>query len=232
VTALHAPLADRERPLIALVTDRRRVSREARTTRAELATLEAWLDEAVGAGVDLILLRERDLDAGELVRLTRAVQARAAGTRTIVLVNDRADVAAAAAAGGVHLRADSVPSARVRQMAPPAQSWIIGRSVHGVGEMEHAPGCDYLLFGTVYESASKPGLAPGDGVARLHAVAESTRLPVLAIGGMAPERVRAVMAAGAAGVAGIGIFLPPGQAEGALGPAGAIAALRAAAVFG
>jgi thiamine monophosphate synthase len=113
-----------------------------------------------------------------------------------------------------------------------ADTWIIGQSVHALGEIESMPGCDYLIFGTVYESASKPGFEPRDGIARLHAVAEATPLPVLAIGGMAPERVRAVMAAGAAGVAGIGIFLPPGQAEGALGPGRAVAALRAAAVFG
>jgi thiamine monophosphate synthase len=67
---------------------------------------------------------------------------------------------------------------------------------------------DYLVFGTVFETSSKPGLAVA-GVAGLAAVAGATRLPVLAIGGVTAARIGEVMAAGASGVAGISMFDTP-----------------------
>ena len=74
-----------------------------------------------------------------------------------MLVNDRADVAIAAGADGVHLRADGPPVARVRTLA--SRDWIVGRSVHSVAEARAASqdGADYLLFGTVFPAGSKAG---------------------------------------------------------------------------
>src|SRR5436190_208431 len=75
--------------------------------------------------VDLVQVRERDLDAAPLAMFTRGLVARAGRTR--ILVNDRADVAFAAGAHGVHLRASSVPADRVRAVGA---GWVVGQSIH------------------------------------------------------------------------------------------------------
>jgi thiamine-phosphate pyrophosphorylase len=182
---------------LCLVTDRRRRS-----------VVEQCRD-AVQAGVDLIQVRERDLEAAalsalvaELVRLTR-------GTGTRVVVNERLDVALACGADGVHLRGDSIPAARARSMAPPG--FLIGRSVREAREaVREAPGADYLIAGTVFPSSSKPGLRECLGVEGLAAIVRSVSVPVLAIGGVSLDRMGAVAGAGAAGVAAIGLFLDGG----------------------
>lgn len=211
------------RPSLMLVTDRRRLSPDARTIGQELAALERFLDEAIEAGVDLLQLREPAVPAGSLARLARRAAARAAGTRVRVLVNDRADVAAVAGAAGVHLPARGLPASRLRVID---RGWLVGRSVHS-GEAVDEPDVDYLIFGTVFPSASKPGEA-GAGLAGLGEAARAARVPVLAIGGITPPRAAACAAAGAAGVAAIGVFLPPGRAPEAMGIGPAARALRAA----
>jgi thiamine-phosphate pyrophosphorylase len=157
-------------------------------------------------GVHLVQIRERDLDGGPLTRLVSACLTAVRGTRTRILVNDRLDVALAAGAHGVHLRAHSFGAARARALAP--EPFLIGRSVHSVAEAQEAAaagGADYLIFGSVFESASKPGRTPA-GLAELAAVAAATRLPALAVGGITAERLAAVMTAGACGAAAITMF--------------------------
>jgi len=161
---------------------------------------------AARAGVHLIQIRQPEMEGRPLMRLVlRAVEAvRATGAR--VLVNDRVDVALAAGAHGVHLRADSVPAARVREVAP--RGFVIGRSVHTPGECASVArdgGLDYLIFGTVFETTSKPGVVAGGTVA-LEAACADVALPVVAVGGMTPSRLGAVARAGAAGFAAIGLF--------------------------
>lgn len=212
-------------PSVCLVTDRRRLSPQARTAADEIQALEAFLDRAIDAGVDVVQIRERDLASRDLGALVARVAARARG-RALVLVNDRADVAIASGADGVHLRADSAPTGDVTRLGPPG--WIVGRSVHTAeeagGEIEAA----YVLFGTVFESGSKPDGAPLAGLEGLRAAAGASHSPVVAIGGITPARAAQAMAAGARGVAAIGAFLPPGLAPGALGVVEAARALRAA----
>ena len=166
------------------------------------------MDAAARAGVHLIQVRERDLDGGPLLRLVQRCVAATRGTRARVLVNERFDVALSAGAAGVHLRSDSMSARRVRSMAP--AGFVIGRSVHDVEAACRAAddGVDYVLFGTVFESASKPGRAPAgpDAVAR---AAAATSLPVLAVGGITVPRASTLKQAGAAGVAAIGLFVEP-----------------------
>lgn len=188
------------RPVLCLITDRRRFG-----ARWEAALLER-VEAAARDGVDLIQVRERDLEGRALTHLVaRCVQA-VRGTRARVVVNDRLDVALAAGAHGVHLRSDSVPAARVRTLAPPP--FLVGRSVHGVDETVRATeqgGLDYLICGTVFETASKPDQVP-NGVAHLGSVAAATHLPVLGVGGITAARVAEVVQTGAAGIAAIGLF--------------------------
>jgi len=212
------------RPCLCLVTDRRAAAPAARSLRLELLGLQAQLDEALDAGIDLIQIRERDLDAATLVTLVTGLVRRApAGVR--IVVNDRADVAVAAGAAGVHLRADGPPVTRARSLGP--AGWLVGRSIHDAGAAE-ASDADYLIFGTVFGTRSKPAGSPVAGVEALGGACARTSVPVLAIGGLTPARASVCRAAGAAGIAAIGAFLPPGSLPDALGPADAIRAFRAA----
>ena len=132
--------------------------------------------------------REPGLDDGQLAGLVREVLAAVAGTPARVVVNDRADIAIATRAHGVHLRADSISAARVRQHAP--AGFLVGRSVHTRSEALAAAhsGVDYLVAGTVYPTASKPHGSPLLGLAGLGELARAVAVPVLAIGGVVADR--------------------------------------------
>ena len=187
-------------PVLCLITDRRRFG-----AAWEPALVER-VRAAARAGVHLVQVRERDLDGGPMTRLTERCVDAVRGTRARVLVNDRVDVALAAGAHGVHLRGDSMNAARVRWMVPPA--FLIGRSVHTVEEAVEVSGrgaLDYLIFGHVFETTSKPG-QDAAGLDQLARVSAATTLPVLAVGGVSPPRAAGVARAGAAGVAAIGLF--------------------------
>jgi thiamine-phosphate diphosphorylase len=163
--------------------------------------------EAAHAGVDLIQIRERRLDDRALLELTRRAVQATRGTSSRIVVNDRVDVALAAHASGVHLRGDSVAARRIRLLAPPG--FLIGRSVHDPAEaaaVEAGGGCDYLLFGTVFPSTSKPPTDPISGPAALRMVCATVRIPVLAIGGISIDNVSQVGASGASGLAAINLF--------------------------
>ncbi len=203
---------DLKPPVLCLVTDRTRLGGADRDDREPLLVLIA---AAAAAGVDLVQVREPGLSdraLGDLV--ARAVDS-TRGTRTRVLVNDRVDVALAHGAAGVHLKGGSFPAARVRARTP--ARWIVGRSIHGLDEglrVTAAPGLDYLLLGSVYATASKPGRRPL-GAGALRTAAGKLPVPVLAIGGITLERVPEVAASGAAGLAAIGLFAALGGAPAA-----------------
>ena len=162
---------------------------------------------ASAAGADLFQIRERQMTDAALLDVARHAVSRVRSTKTAVLINDRLDIAQAAGAAGVHLRADSAPGIRVRASAP--VDFLIGRSVHSAEEAAAAAaagGLDYLIFGTVFPSASKPAGHATAGVEELKRACQAVELPVLAIGGVTVERVPEVAAAGAAGIAAIGLF--------------------------
>jgi thiamine-phosphate pyrophosphorylase len=161
--------------------------------------------EAAQAGVDLIQIREPGLDDRALLDLTREAVDATRHTACRILVNDRFDIAMSATAPGVHLRSDSFPAARIRAAAP--AGFLIGRSVHDAAEAAAAaPGCDYLIFGTVFPSASKPAAHHAAGLAALRETCAAVQIPVLAIGGISTGNVDEVASAGAAGVAAISLF--------------------------
>lgn len=198
------------RPLVCLVTHAERLAIGGASLADAADRIVAQAGEAARAGVDLVQVRELELEAGPLTGLVARVVKAVEGTATRVLVNDRLDVALAARAHGVHLRADSYPAARVRALAP--REFLVGRSVHAADEAAAVVaegGVDFLVFGTVFQSASKP---PGHRPAGLEALARvvdaAGDVPVLAIGGVTVSSVPVLAAAGAAGVAAIGLFLP------------------------
>ena len=197
----------RGRPILLLVTGRGRLG----TARQDaVATLFEQVRAGVAAGVDLIQVREPDLPDQVLLEVATRCVDLARGSQTVILVNDRIDIALAAGAGGVHLRASSVPAPVARRHVP--AGFLLGRSVHDVAEatrVVEGGGLDYLVLGTVFSSPSKPGVS-GCGVGVLGAVARAVALPVLAIGGVTVDRSVEVFRAGAAGVAAIGLFAEPG----------------------
>ena len=193
--------------MICLVTDRARLS-------ADADALDRLVDLAAAAAharIDIFQIREPDLDVRMLTGLVARCCAAVAHTSTRIVVNDRADVAIAARAHGVHLRGDSFSAPAVRSLI--GEHAVVGRSVHSVeeaGAVSQAGGVDYLIFGTMHQTPSK---ASGHPVATLEDLRAACRaaanIPVLAIGGMTLERAKDAARAGAAGVAGIGLFVPP-----------------------
>lgn len=189
-------------PVICVVT---RVRGDAGS--ADRARLLERLATAAAAGADYIQIRERQLSDRELASFTATLVAQVSGTGCRVLVNDRPDVALAAGAHGVHLKSDGPAAADVRRLTPPR--FIIGRSIHSTAEAvaaSRAGGYDYLLFGTVFPSQSKPDGHPIAGLDALHAACAAAAMPVLAIGGIDVPRGRQAIEAGAAGIAAIGLF--------------------------
>lgn len=204
----------RDRPVLCLVTDRTRLAAGS-PAAAPVDAVVAQVGAAAHAGVDLVQIRERDLPARELFALVVRCLDAARRTPARIVVNDRADVALAAAAHGVHLRDDSIDAARLRAIAP--AGFLLGRSVHSEAEAAAAArrgGLDYLILGSLFETPSKAPGQPTLGLGGLGLIARAVDLPVLAIGGITLDRLPAVIRAGAAGVAAIGLFVGTGDEPG------------------
>jgi thiamine-phosphate pyrophosphorylase len=189
--------------VLCLVTDRHRLAPEAPfdVARRRILDQARW---AAASRVDLVQVRERDLEAAPLAALVTDLLLVCAGSGTRVVVNDRVDIALACGAQGVHLRHDSVPAGRVRSIVP--RGFLIGRSVHSAAEAAQAGPVDYLIAGTVYPTPSKPAI-PTIGLRGLAEIVQAATVPVLAIGGLKADALDAVAATGAAGIAGIGLFI-------------------------
>lgn len=171
---------------------------------------------AVEAGVDAVHLREKDLPAAVVVDAARALN-RALADRAAVLINDRVDVALIVGAVGVQLGETALSPRDVRALA--GSSLLIGCSVHDVEGAERAAveGADFVMAGHIYATGSKPGQPPR-GLDFLAAIAGASPLPVIAVGGITPERVPEIIAAGAHGMAvisGILAAADPGAAAAA-----------------
>ena len=186
------------RPVICMVTDGRLASGQGGA---------AWLGRvaaAAQAGAHLIQVREPLLDDRALAAVVGRCVTAVRGTRARVIVNDRLDVAVGCGAHGVHLKSDSFAAGRGRAMTPPG--FLIGRSVHSTAEVVAASdSVDYLIFGTVFSTATKPGRAPA-GIVALEDAVRATAIPVLAIGGVRAANAADVARAGAAGIAALGLF--------------------------
>jgi len=157
---------------------------------------------AVHGGATCIQLRLKDVPARDLVGVAKEL-VRAVGVP--VIVNDRADIAIAAGAAGVHLGIDDVPPPAIRRIAP--DNFIIGVSVGNDGEVENASGADYAGIGPFFRTASKDDAGTPLGPEGFAHLAAATRLPSVAVGGVTAENASLPIQAGAAGIAVIaGVF--------------------------
>jgi thiamine-phosphate pyrophosphorylase len=154
------------------------------------------LDAALGGGVTALWLRAREVDGATLHRLARSLQPRCEAHGAALLVGDRADVALAAGADGVHLGLRSPPADRVRPWFP---RWM-GVSCHGAEELERAAaaGADYAILSPVF---GVPEKGPPLGIPRFQALRRSFPGPVVALGGIDASSAADLRAAGADGVA-------------------------------
>ncbi len=174
--------------------------------------LPTIIRRAAAAGVDWIQLREKDLSAHSLAELARGAVAAAHASSTRILINDRLDVALAAGAAGVHLGEESLPVAEVVRWRGASGrapgSFLLGVSCHSRAAAVEAErgGADYIVFGPVFETPSKAGFGPPQGLERLTEVCRNVRIPVLAIGGVTLENAAACLDTGAAGLAAIRLF--------------------------
>ncbi len=196
-----------------LVTDRRRSA----LPLTEVVRL------ALEGGVDAVQLRERDLEAAELLKLAGQIRelTRKAGAHFIV--NHRTDLALAVEADGVHLGFRSVSVREAREVS--GGRLKVGVSCHDGVQVRLAgeAGADYALLGPVFPTPSKEGLVPAVGVEGFKRCVARATLPLLGIGGITPENAAQVLAAGGCGVAVISAVMA------APDPCAAARALRAGA---
>ena len=179
------------------------------TTPADAAfrSLLALVRSAVEARVTLVQLREKELTGRNLYELASAAAQLARGSTTRVLVNDRADVARAAACDGVHLTTRSLDAAVVRRTF--GEDFLIGVSAHTLLEARAARdgGADFAVFGPIFDTPSKRVYGAPVGLETLKAAAGAlSPFPVVALGGVDEGNAADILRAGAAGVAGIRLF--------------------------
>ncbi|GAA1508884.1 thiamine phosphate synthase [Sphaerisporangium rubeum] len=160
--------------------------------------LEPFLDAVLGAGVDIVQLREKGLEATEELALLEVFRAACDRHGALLAVNDRADVAYAAGPDVLHLGQDDLPVPVAREIV--GQDMLIGRSTHAAGEVSAAAredGVDYFCCGPVWPTPTKPGRpAPGLGLLD-HAASLGTDRPWFAIGGIDLGNLGEVMSRGA-----------------------------------
>jgi len=183
---------------LTLVTDR---------TQTRGRELVSVVGDCLAAGLPAVQVREKDLSAAELAVLCRRIRGLTQDTRALLIVNDRVDVALAVGAEGVQRTATSLTVEDIRALAD--KRLRIGASIHSLPDALQAEleGADWLVFGPVYDTPSKRMYGPPQGLDKLARVAAAVRIPVVAIGGLTPERVREVRRAGARGVAVVSSIL-------------------------
>jgi thiamine-phosphate pyrophosphorylase len=188
-------------PLIYLITDGKITAENFREKSAETLTL---IKKAARAEISLVQIREKNLSAGQVFELAAAAAEITKNSNTKLLVNDRADIARAANADGVHLPANSLAAEIVRANFP--QNFIIGVSAHGLEEVEKAKlaGADFATFSPIFATASKAAYGAPQGIEKLREVSEkAANFPVIALGGIDEKNFREALKAGARGIAAI-----------------------------
>lgn len=178
------------RPLLYAVLDADLVAAPRRRSEGERLLRE---------GVDVLQLRGKGLPAGALLEWTRALAPAAAAARIPLVINDRVDVAALAGVG-VHVGSEDLPSEHCRALLGPQA--LVGVTAHDLGELGDVDPAvaDYVGYGAVFATTTRPASSVCGPAALTAAVAAST-LPVVAIGGIRPENVDALRSTGVAAVA-------------------------------
>lgn len=155
----------------------------------------------LAAGVRLIQYRDKSSSSRQVYEISRKMASEIALAGGTFIVNDRADIALAAEAHGVHVGQADLPARLARQFLPPDK--IIGVSTHSIAQVAAADQepVDYIAFGPVFQTQSKANPDPCVGIEGLAEAREATRKPLVAIGGITLENARSVILAGADSIA-------------------------------
>lgn len=187
-----------DRPAIYLITKGEACAENFERSSAEILEI---IRVAVEEEISLIQIREKQLSERSLFELAAAAADLTRGSATRLMVNDRADVALAAGADGVHLTARSLSARVIRETF--GQDFIIGVSTHSLeaAETAGAEGADFAVFGPVFES---PGKGEPRGLSKLSEVCAHLRgFPLIGLGGIDESNYESVLEAGASGFASI-----------------------------
>jgi len=174
------------------------------------ATLTDRVAAAVRGGATSVQVRLKSATPREVVEITRSIMSR---VTVPVIVNDRADIALAAGAAGVHVGEADLPVAAIRRFAP--ANFIVGASLGSDGELANAKDADYVGIGPVYGSDSKSDAGSAIGVEGFKRLASLVAHPAVAVGGITADRALQITVAGAAGVAVINAILMADDPESA-----------------
>jgi thiamine-phosphate pyrophosphorylase len=172
------------------------------------ATLVDRVAAAVRGGATSVQVRLKTAPPREVVEITRAIM------RVVpvpVIVNDRADIALAAGAAGVHVGEADLPVDALRRFAP--ADFIIGASLGSDAELANAKAADYVGIGPVFGSDSKNDAGSAIGVDGFERLAGLVALPAVAVGGITADRALQITVHGAAGVAVINAIFSSGDPE-------------------
>lgn len=165
-----------------------------------VAELKKLVSEAIAGGVSIVQLRDHELSDQQILAAATMLRDVTSEAGALFVINDRADIALASGADGVHVGQDDLDPQVVRELVGPEM--LIGLSTHSESEIDLAQtsGADYIGVGPVYETPTKPG-RPGTGLNLVSYAARVSELPFFAIGGIDAKRTENVVEAGAKRIA-------------------------------
>ncbi len=162
----------------------------------ERSTLVDRIAAAVRGGATSVQVRLKRATPREVVEITKAIMSK---VPVPVIVNDRADIALASGAAGVHVGESDLPVIAIRRFAP--AGFIIGASLGGDAELANAKEADYVGIGPLFATDTKDDAGKAIGIDGFRKLAGLAGRPAVAVGGLTADRAAQVVAAGAAGVA-------------------------------
>ena len=179
-----------EPPILCLVTNRHRCLGR---------SVEEVVARALDGGVTMVQLREKDMGSKELLPLAIKIRKMTSG-RALFFVNQDLEVALESEADGMQLGEDAGSVQLIRNMG--GDSLLLGRSVHDLegGKLAENEGCDLLVAGTIFPTASHPDQRP-KGLELIANLSSEITIPFIGIGGVKPHNARSLVNCGATGVA-------------------------------
>lgn len=189
------------KPLIYLITKGELISDNFSAQSSQTLNI---IEAAIKAGISMIQIREKNLPARLLFELvSEAVKIRN-NSLTKILINDRADVALAANADGVHLTSNSISTGVIRQNFPP--DFIIGVSTHTIEEAVTAKneGASFVVFSPIFKTPAKEKYGQPQGIEKLAKVVKTVKdFPIIALGGINEENLKEIFRIRVSGIAAI-----------------------------
>lgn len=167
----------------------------------DLSTLEHVVEQSVAGGVTMVQVREKHGDVRAFIERAQRVKAILSGTGVTLIINDRVDVALAVDADGLHLGQSDMPAEIARRLI--GEDKILGLSIENeqqLKEAEHLP-IDYIGLSAIFATPTKTNTKKHWGVEGLKSALETTKLPIVGIGGINESNIPELMATGVHGLA-------------------------------